>query len=86
MKGVVVLRSWWDERRGRLRMRGKFRDAIWTHRPSFILHAMASRSEKFARKPQERKDEPPKEPEEVIKFSPEEEAVRPTPFSLQASN
>jgi tetratricopeptide (TPR) repeat protein len=39
---------------------------------------MASRSEKFARKPSSPKDEPPKEPEEVIKFSPEEEAVRPS--------
>jgi hypothetical protein len=38
---------------------------------------MASRSEKFARKPSESKtkDEVSKEPEEVIKFSPEEEAV-----------
>jgi hypothetical protein len=40
---------------------------------------MASHSEKFAekfaRKPPEKKIEVPKEPEEVIKFSPEEEAV-----------
>jgi len=45
------------------------------------LHNMASRSEKFARKPSESKakDEVPKESEEVIKFSPEEEAVRPFP-------
>jgi tetratricopeptide (TPR) repeat protein len=45
---------------------------------------MASRSEKFARKPSSPapKNEPSKEPEpeEVIKFSPEEEAVRLRPF------
>ncbi|TVY25448.1 Tetratricopeptide repeat protein [Lachnellula hyalina] len=37
---------------------------------------MASRSEKFARKPAAKKDEAPKDPEvdEVVKFSPEEEA------------
>ena len=44
---------------------------------------MASRSEKFARKPAEKKDEAPKELEEVIKFSPEEETVSPSLAQLR---
>lgn len=51
---------------------------------------MASRNEKFARKPSATQPEPSKipSPEPVIKFSPEEEAVPPLPstFHINSSN
>jgi len=40
---------------------------------------MSTRTEKFQKKPldpQDTKKEEPKEPEEIVKFSPEEEAVK----------
>lgn len=43
---------------------------------------MSDRTERFQRKPsepQEKKDEKAREPEEVLRFSPEEEAVRSQP-------
>ena len=50
---------------------------------SFIFN-MTSRTERFQRKPrdsQTKNDEAPEEPEELVRFSPEEEAV-----SLRMSN
>jgi hypothetical protein len=46
--------------------------------PSFSTHTMATRTERFQKKPRDPKDKSGNsvaEPEEVLKFSPEEEAV-----------
>lgn len=68
-----------------MKLRGRcetddFRTEVASPMPFPSSITMASRSEKFARKPAETKDavSVPKEPEEVIKFSPEEEAVSPS--------
>jgi len=50
-----------------------FRAEVFLRHPD-LHNNMASRSERFARKPSEKKDGEPKGPDEVIRFSPEEEA------------
>jgi hypothetical protein len=40
---------------------------------------MSTRTERFQRKPKEKEEETPEEPEEVIRFPPEKEAVRHCP-------
>jgi len=42
---------------------------------------MTSRSERFQRKPRDKADEIPEQPEELIRFSPEQEAVQAHPRS-----
>jgi hypothetical protein len=43
---------------------------------------MSTRTERFQRKPKEKEEEAQEEPEEVIRFSPEKEAVRHCPKYL----
>lgn len=50
--------------------------ALWSgSRNLYFTHSMATQSAKLARQPSDKNQEPQKEPEEVIRFSPEEEAV-----------
>jgi hypothetical protein len=43
---------------------------------------MSTRTERFQRKPKEKEEQAPEEPEEVIRFPPEKEAVRHCPKVL----